>query len=224
MLETLPLAPASPTAVTGLLLADVTLLSWLPTIAMFAGILALGSAMMVFFNRRERQLKAIAVQISSDLEEARALRQQLDEAHTLASNMMVTAQRLSARLDERVAALDMASLRMNATRNALPKAPAPPHTPRPAMTKPHARTTAGNVQTSHASNEHDLALSPMLSSIATAMAPAAARSSVEMKPNVDAFTRQVYDLADAGQPAMSIAQDLNEHVGKVELILALRSR
>jgi len=38
----------------------------------------------------------------------------------------------------------------------------------------------------------------------------------------DRLTRHVYQLADRGLPAMTIARELNEHVGKIELILALR--
>lgn len=38
----------------------------------------------------------------------------------------------------------------------------------------------------------------------------------------DPLTRSVYQLADAGLEASDIAGRLNEHVGKVELILALR--
>jgi hypothetical protein len=38
----------------------------------------------------------------------------------------------------------------------------------------------------------------------------------------DALTQSVYDLADQGKPASEIASELNEHIGKIELILALR--
>lgn len=38
----------------------------------------------------------------------------------------------------------------------------------------------------------------------------------------DAVKRSVYDLADQGHDPVQIAQKLDEHVGKVELILALR--
>lgn len=41
-------------------------------------------------------------------------------------------------------------------------------------------------------------------------------------PVEDELTRNVYRLADAGHDAGAIAQQLGEHVGKVELILALR--
>lgn len=41
---------------------------------------------------------------------------------------------------------------------------------------------------------------------------------------VDPLTRQVYELADAGHGSLDIAQRLDEQVGKVDLILALRDR
>ena len=39
----------------------------------------------------------------------------------------------------------------------------------------------------------------------------------------DPLTRQVYALADEGKGPSAIAEQLDEHVGKIELILALRS-
>ena len=41
-------------------------------------------------------------------------------------------------------------------------------------------------------------------------------------PALDPFTRQIYELADAGKSAVEIASQLNEQTGKVELVLALR--
>jgi hypothetical protein len=41
-------------------------------------------------------------------------------------------------------------------------------------------------------------------------------------PAVDPLTRQVHELADRGAAPVEIARQLNEHVGKIELILALR--
>lgn len=41
--------------------------------------------------------------------------------------------------------------------------------------------------------------------------------------DADPLTREVYALADQGQGPFDIARQLNEHVGKVELILALRN-
>jgi hypothetical protein len=39
----------------------------------------------------------------------------------------------------------------------------------------------------------------------------------------DPLTQQVYALADEGKGPAAIAQELDEHVGKIELILALRT-
>jgi len=41
---------------------------------------------------------------------------------------------------------------------------------------------------------------------------------------VDALTRRVYELADAGLSSVEIASQLQEHTGKIDLILALRGR
>lgn len=41
--------------------------------------------------------------------------------------------------------------------------------------------------------------------------------------HADPLTRQVYALADQGKGPQDIAQHLDEHVGKIELILALRT-
>ncbi len=46
--------------------------------------------------------------------------------------------------------------------------------------------------------------------------------SFEVNPERDALAKQVYALADSGATPESIAETLDEHVGKVELILALR--
>jgi hypothetical protein len=58
--------------------------------------------------------------------------------------------------------------------------------------------------------------------------PAARRpesSVIEPKPaqNLHPTIRSIYALADAGRSPVQIAQQLNEQIGKIELILALRS-
>ena len=54
----------------------------------------------------------------------------------------------------------------------------------------------------------------------TRMAPAAPAAQDPF--GVDPLTRDIYTLADAGHSAQAIAQQLGQHTGKVELILALR--
>ena len=53
-------------------------------------------------------------------------------------------------------------------------------------------------------------------------APAERRSSLIPNPDDDPLTTRVYELADAGHDATQISRKLDEHIGKIELILALR--
>lgn len=53
-------------------------------------------------------------------------------------------------------------------------------------------------------------------------APANPVEPVVVKSQADPLTSSVYELADAGHDAGEIAGKLGEHIGKVELILALR--
>ncbi len=47
---------------------------------------------------------------------------------------------------------------------------------------------------------------------------------VMAQDSVDPVNRQIFNLADEGLSPIEIAQNINQHVGKVELILALRQR
>jgi hypothetical protein len=53
---------------------------------------------------------------------------------------------------------------------------------------------------------------------------AGAGPAIHPRPDSDPLNQQVYDLADSGLPAVEIARTLQQHTGKVELILALRRR
>jgi uncharacterized membrane-anchored protein YhcB (DUF1043 family) len=201
--------------------------TWLPAIVMIVGIVVLGAIMMHVFHRRERQLKSLAAQIASDLEEAKALRQQLDEVHTRASNMLSAAQRLGTRLDDRMASLDLASLKMHATRTALPRSTSTPHSrPTAAAPVPPAMTAAapptGTRPRSRPQSPMDAPRSVEAPAVTAGHAVGVA--TLEAKPSLDPLALQVYALADSGRTPVGIARDLNEQVGKVELILALRRR
>jgi uncharacterized membrane-anchored protein YhcB (DUF1043 family) len=200
--------PAIPTT------SGPSLVAWLPALVMIVGVIVLGIVMMRLFHKREQHLHTLASQIASDLEEARALRLQLDEVHTRAANLLGTAQRLGARLDERVASLDVASLRMQAARTSLPRTTIAAASASSPASNP--RTVPAPAQATPAADARAVALADAPRSVT--------RATVEAKPALDPLTRQVYALADAGRPALSIARDLNEQVGKVELILALRKQ
>lgn len=60
------------------------------------------------------------------------------------------------------------------------------------------------------------------SSASPSAAPSAPAASSPPQAPADPLVRKVYELADAGQPIIEIARQLDEQIGKVELILALR--
>ncbi|MBX3378137.1 MAG: hypothetical protein KF678_14170 [Phycisphaeraceae bacterium] len=55
-------------------------------------------------------------------------------------------------------------------------------------------------------------------------APAQPAPPQPRRDTTDPLTRQIYDLSDRGMPPVEIARHLNQHTGKIELILALRQR
>ncbi len=55
------------------------------------------------------------------------------------------------------------------------------------------------------------------------MVPATSPASHPLPNEPDPLTRSVYKLADSGHDTVSIARELDEQIGKVELILALRA-
>lgn len=71
---------------------------------------------------------------------------------------------------------------------------------------------------------HSEGVSPPPPDAAASASESPDAASIAPEPDVytDPLTQEVYALADRGQGPQSIAQSLGEHVGKVELILALR--
>jgi hypothetical protein len=66
-----------------------------------------------------------------------------------------------------------------------------------------------------------------LNSIVTSPPPGSApveSSGEAVESPSDPLISKIYELADAGQDSIQIAQQLDEHVGKVELVLALREQ
>ncbi len=73
--------------------------------------------------------------------------------------------------------------------------------------------------------EADQRIAALGASAAPATQPAARHAPAPSngEHQADELTRAVYEQADAGRTALEIAQQLDEQVGKVELILALRA-
>ena len=81
--------------------------------------------------------------------------------------------------------------------------------------EPKAPATAARADMSRAE--------PSRTAVTSPQAPMVVPSVVASDPTgPDPLTGEIYRLADQGMPAVEIARRLNQHVGKVELILALR--
>ena len=148
-----------------------------------------------------------AERVERDRQE-RAMRRDLD---TLATEIEDMARRVGAELEQRAERLEQL-LRDADQRIARLEAAAPPTHETPGAS--HNGASSSNPPTGGA---------PAAS--ATVPSPSAA---IDHRPAShdlveDPLTRRVHELADRGQSAADIANALHEHVGKIELILALRS-
>jgi hypothetical protein len=142
-----------------------------------------------------RDLESLAVEIE---EMARRLSAQLEEQAIRLERLAAEADRQIARLEELTAA------GRQSKSPAAPPAANPDPGPMPATLR--SASSLNRPGETEAAN------------------PAAAtRTATEATPPVDSLARNVYQLADAGLAPPEIARRLGEHVGKVELILALRA-
>jgi len=173
--------------------------SWLLPLLMVAGVTALGVLIGVLLRARSAQVGSVRAFEAAALQQGEQARQQIEDVRSRVAELIGVAQRLSARLDEKMARLEellaLAEQRLVIIDRA---AAAMSSSPRPQVTS-------------------------------TASAPVAA---IEAKPDesqqsealeADPATKAIYQLADLGRPPLEIAQELNEHVGKIELVLALRA-
>lgn len=172
-----------------------------PQFLLLGGLLLI---VMYFMSRIAKRKRTGGVSILSSheqlerLKQARGMRGDLEQLMVEIEQM---AKRMSAHLDAKSMylqrLLDMADQRIETLR-ALEKRDAPPAV-RPSRddAPADARTSAPSASTSSPSHENELPDDPL--------------------------ARQVYALADQGQDSHAIARKLEEHVGKIELILALRS-
>lgn len=81
---------------------------------------------------------------------------------------------------------------------------------------------AANMQQAMASSLEDKPAAPATESASSAGVETAPPTAPPVVNAEDALKQSVYDLAEQGHDPAEIARQLNEHVGKIELILALR--
>ena len=172
-----------------------------PSIALLAGLLLVTMSLMMRIAKRRRHSRANL----STSERTERLRQQhglRGDLETLMVEIEQLAKRLGAQLDAKSIQLqrllDQADHKLNQMRQAVD----PPQ--RNPAASPDDNT--GNVP-------------PPARDDVIAPTDAAPENSDAAQ---DRLTRHVHQLADRGLDPLTIARELNEHVGKIELILALR--
>ena len=147
-----------------------------------------GIGVVLTFTIRARIARRNAEQPSPRelIEQLKASRQRSDDVHTLSGELLDTAQRLGAQLDNKARHLESLIERADQRIAALSSSPAaiPP---------------------------------PLEGGEPAPRAPAP-------PGQLDPLTRAVYEHTDAGLHPVEIARRLDEQVGKIELILALRER
>lgn len=160
---------------------------------------------------------------SPDLAEAQRLFSLMGEAEDLASRLGADLDRKADQLTRLIEQADTRIARLEQLRSDLRidnpaptssteqiSAPRPvvtiPRRPQPIATSPSAATP------SHSPTGHGM----------FGTSPAPVPVPTEEASPLDPMTAEVYRLADAGQQPRDIAKRLGQHIGKVELILALR--
>ncbi len=140
------------------------------------------------------------------IDQIRADRVRRDDVDTATSDLLDTAQRLAAQLDNKAERLEQliaqADQRLERLADATAESGGPSPKPSP-LPRAAAPSPAPHPPKSRAAPE--------------ASPPPA------LPASLDPLTVAVYDLADTGRNPVEIAQQLDEQIGKVELILALRN-
>jgi hypothetical protein len=178
----------------------------LPTVLLVVGVVMIGIVLTISIRGKIARRQASTPPIRERLEAIKQTAQASDGAHAAAARLHDTARHLAAQIDNRAERLEQLIEQADRRLADLAAATAEPATP-PASSPP----TGG--PHSEPPPIDDLEIpepsTPGLAPVAVPSAP-------------DPLTAAVYRLADDGHDVVSIAQTLDEQIGKVELILALR--
>jgi len=179
----------------------------LAPILLVAGVVTLGFFLVMSVRNRIARRQASTPSAREQIDRIKARSSESDDMQVAMAQMVDTAQRLAAQLDAKAARLERlleeADIRMGLLEATEPGAPGAPGAPGPGTVGASDGTGQGGWPDRRTAEGAD--------------ATAAAGKSV-----LDPLTASVYELADAGHSHIEIARQLDEQVGKVELILALR--
>ena len=174
---------------------------------MVIGVVAIGVLLTVSIRSKIARKQAATPPPSQRIAQVKSVRSLTEDRHAVSADLQDTARRLSALLDDKAERLEQlieeAELRIHELQ----------HLTDGASRNGQSLASRATAEAEHVTRELQAELSePELAPVASIPEPV----------GVDPLTRSVYELADAGHDSVSIAQVLDEQIGKVELILALR--
>lgn len=175
--------------------ADVTTaLDWVPPLLMVVGIILLGLIFTHSIRSKVARRNAAQPTPRQRIEQLKSAAHRQEDLQVTVADSLKTIQDLAARLNNRAERLEQLISQADERISQLEAGV--------------ERTVAKTAETSPDEGGFPIADSP----------PPPTRPALPADP----LTRAVYDLADAGRNPVEIAQELDEQIGKVELILALR--
>lgn len=172
----------------------------LPMIGIIA-IIGIGFLMIISVRGKVSRRNSARPSPRELIEQIKARGLQRSESHVSSADMVQTTQRLATQLDNKAAKLEVLIKHADDRIALLKKLHSKAAAPKP--TKPKAEFKKPPTPRPHLEVERQKRPVPQM---------------------IDPLTRSVYNLADYGRSSLEIAQELDEQVGKVELILSLRDR
>ncbi len=177
------------------------------------GIIAIGVFLTISIRGKISRRQAATLPPAERIAQVKQQRLTVQDEHAISAQLHDTARRLAAQLDNKAERLEqlLAEAEERIARlEQLSQGQAPPQPVSSNATRPPvpARSNPGEPELRLAKADPEPASAP------------ANRAATE---TLDPLTRSVYELADAGHEPVAIAQSLDEQIGKVELILALRA-
>ena len=171
-----------------------TALDWVPPLLMVVGIILLGLIFTYSIRSKVARRNAAQPTPRQRIEQLKSAAHRKEDLQVTVADSLKTIQDLAARLDNRAERLEQLMVQADERISQL-----------------EAATEGPAAKTAEASSDDN--------GFPIADSPAAPQ---EPALPTDPLTRAVYDLADAGRNHVEIARELDEQIGKVELILALR--
>lgn len=196
---------------------------WLPPLLLVLGVALLaGVVLLAIGYRHANRLREIERSISEQAKQAQQTCEQIDDLRDRVGELIGAAQRSTATMNEKVARLDAALVAAEERLRVLDEIMA--QVAMHAQQAMAASSGSGDDEAKpHSPGSSRAASTSQQSQQAQSHDDMSASTTAKSRSDLDPLTRAVYDLADTGCTPVEIAKELQEQVGKVELILALRS-